>query len=167
MEGSLNFQLADLFSSCNAGDIRVHFEAVNPKSISLIGKQMPNGELIPFETTRGFSLGLISVGDYSADQLFENEIGRLKWIIWGLRIVLVIFVIVGLKGTVMSEHSWLSTLGASACLSICLLTSALQIVWGFNLIYVLSSLLGLVGTILLVRSLPDRIESFQHNEKEK
>jgi len=36
----LNFGLGDLFSQCNAGDIRVRFSAIMPYDVSVIGEQV-------------------------------------------------------------------------------------------------------------------------------
>lgn len=36
----LNFGLGDLFSQCNAGDIRVRFSAIMPNDVSVIGEQI-------------------------------------------------------------------------------------------------------------------------------
>ena len=43
LEGSLlDFQLADLFQQCKAGDVRVHYEAVRPAVISVVALMQEN-----------------------------------------------------------------------------------------------------------------------------
>ena len=62
MEGSLNFQLADFFSSCTAGDIRGRYRTVtiDPSiGATVIGqlRDAETGEIGVFTTSRGYRLG--------------------------------------------------------------------------------------------------------------
>lgn len=87
LEGSFNFQLGDLFSSCNAGkmflqhlinnvgDIRVHYEIVDPTQLSVIGKQLDEkGGLGLYEAVNGFQVGIAYGGIHGAQELFDKDL---------------------------------------------------------------------------------------------
>jgi len=94
LEGSLlDFQLGDLFSVCDAGDIRVQIQGqVLTNGVSVIGQQNSDGSITPFKSLKGKDLILIQSGQVGPEQMKEREIGdRFSKFIWNI----VGFVIVG------------------------------------------------------------------------
>ncbi|KAJ3123024.1 hypothetical protein HK098_002280 [Nowakowskiella sp. JEL0407] len=81
MEGSiLDYQIGDLFSVCNAGDIRIRFEVFEPKGgVSVIGsfqQTSDNGGIIDtFTNSRNFPLGIIQEGYKMPPKvMFKNKL---------------------------------------------------------------------------------------------
>lgn len=78
LEGSLfDWQLADLMPGCTAGDIRVRFRAVDPRSISVVGKYVPQPTprvgIIDNLNTATIELGLVHAGDHSYNTMVDAE----------------------------------------------------------------------------------------------
>lgn len=89
MEGSFDVQLGDLFASCTAGDIRVHFQVIDPTTISVIGKQLNgDGILGLFQTVSSpHEVGIVFGGAYGAQEMFDKDL----WDTWvGLMIARVL-----------------------------------------------------------------------------
>ena len=148
LEGSiLDFQLGDLFSHCNAGDIRISFEAANPKSLSIIAEVQNDVNLVPHVTSRGFDLSLIEVGDWSISQLMENEIWRQQLTIYLLRFISVLFVLVVLRWTAMDGQFWGLTLLSTAFLSGTVIALDKLLVWGWSVLSFVVFIAGLIGTM--------------------
>lgn len=76
------------------GDMRITFKVVNPKVISIIGKQSSNN-LVPYVTTNGKTLAMVSIGVTSADQMFQEALQSNKVMGWVLRLVGIIMLIIG------------------------------------------------------------------------
>jgi len=76
-EGTLlDFQLGDLFSVCEAGDVRVALEGqVLQNGVSAIALQNADGSLSPFKTLNGENIMLVQEGQVSADDMIKREIG--------------------------------------------------------------------------------------------
>jgi len=81
LEGTLfDFQLGDLFSKCDAGDVRVSFSARVPRNgVSVIALQQDaTGTMAPFTTLNGRSLVLVQEGIRSVPQMIESHVGGLR-----------------------------------------------------------------------------------------
>ena len=77
MEGSLfDFQIGDLFSECNAGDIRVRFRSIAPAGgVSFIGRQTgKNGRVNTFKSIEDREVAAIYEGLHSAEEIKEMKI---------------------------------------------------------------------------------------------
>ncbi|KAJ3104336.1 hypothetical protein HDU97_009309 [Phlyctochytrium planicorne] len=85
LEGSiLDFQIGDLFSMCNAGDIRVSFETVDiqpGKGATALGKLLDTrGHLGIYETTRGYKLGLFALdASTPGREILRRELISMRW----------------------------------------------------------------------------------------
>lgn len=77
MEGSLfDYQLADLFSECTAGDIRVRFRIKDPKDgVSLIGRQTDKrGRINTFKSIEDREVDIIYEGIHSTSKLKDLKV---------------------------------------------------------------------------------------------
>ncbi|KAF0980003.1 hypothetical protein FDP41_001156 [Naegleria fowleri] len=108
LEGSLfDWQVGDLFSNCQPGDIRVSFIHKKPdvnKGVSVIARQAStNGELELFKASNGYHVGVVHEGYYpSPKEMFDQEIEFYRWsmsgllgaraliIVWGIVVSLVL-----------------------------------------------------------------------------
>jgi len=84
-EGTLfDFQLGDLFSVCDAGDVRVALEGkVLQNGISAIALQNADGSLSPFKTLSGNNIILLQEGQVTADEMMNRELGdRFTTLVW-------------------------------------------------------------------------------------
>ena len=84
LEGTLfDWQIGDFVSSCNAGDIRVHFKVQHPSVVSLIGRLVESeGDRLSLDTFATLSdpkMGCLQEGVKTAQQLLDNRIGGTKW----------------------------------------------------------------------------------------
>jgi len=77
IEGTLfDFQLGDLFSVCDAGDVRVALEGkVLQNGFSAIALQNSDGTLSPFKTLKGKDIMLVREGQFTADEMKSKELG--------------------------------------------------------------------------------------------
>jgi len=100
MEGSLlDWQIGDLFSNCEAGDIRVSFIDQKPeigKGLSVIGKQVTaNGELELLKASNGYHVGVVHEGSYSSPkEMLDQEISFHNWTLMFARLFIVFWAIV-------------------------------------------------------------------------
>jgi hypothetical protein len=76
------------------GDMRIAFDVVNPKVISVIAKQN-NNHLVPYVSSNGKTITLVNIGVASADQMFAEALQSNKVMGWILRLVGVIMLIIG------------------------------------------------------------------------
>ena len=77
MEGSLfDFQIGDIFSECNAGDIRVRFRTKTPAGgVSFIGRQTDKkGRVNTFKSIEDREVDAIYEGLHSAKEIMEMKI---------------------------------------------------------------------------------------------
>jgi len=81
LEGTLlDFQLGDLFSVCDAGDVRVQLRGkVLDNGISVIALQNNDGNLVPFQTLSGRDLIIMRPGQLSAQSMIDDEINHQFW----------------------------------------------------------------------------------------
>jgi len=81
LEGTLlDFQLGDLFSTCEAGDIRVQIQGkVLNNGMSVIAQQNYDGSLTPFKTLSGRDIMLLQEGQVGVKEMIDNEIGHQFW----------------------------------------------------------------------------------------
>jgi len=81
LEGTLlDFQLGDLFSKCDAGDVRVSFSARVPRNgVSIIAVQQDaSGRLAPFQSIGGRSLVVVQEGIHSVPEMIESHVSNLR-----------------------------------------------------------------------------------------
>jgi len=76
-EGTLlDFQLGDLFSTCDAGDVRVAFEGKTIQNgVSLVALLNQDGSLSPFKTLKGKDVMLVQEGQLTAKEMMDRETG--------------------------------------------------------------------------------------------
>jgi len=76
LEGTLfDFQLGDLFSVCDAGDVRVSLQGqVINDGVSVIALQNSDGTLSPFKSLSGRDIMLLEEGQHTAEEMKEREI---------------------------------------------------------------------------------------------
>jgi len=81
IEGTLfDFQLGDLFSVCEAGDVRVQLQGkVLRNGMSVIAQQNADGSLTPFKTLQGRDIMLLQEGQADAQKMIDFEIGHQFW----------------------------------------------------------------------------------------
>lgn len=102
LEGTLfDWQLGDFFKPCEAGDIRVSFEAQTPSVVSVVGKVSAAGEVVPIVSSKGFKVALSAQGSVALHEMLNDEVGVVREeqrACWGLAIILLalIFVVVGM-----------------------------------------------------------------------
>lgn len=85
LEGTLlDFQLGDLFSVCDAGDVRVALQGKVPVGgVSVVALQNPDGTLVPFKTLRGRDMMLLQEGQHSVPEMINAEVGARFWsLVW-------------------------------------------------------------------------------------
>jgi len=136
LEGSLDFQLGDLFRTCEPGDIRVRFHVVDPHHVTIVAKQTtPEGLLGEAVASNGYKLSLIKPGLMSASAVFHLEFGRLQNIIRFVRFLAVLWGVVALlmgRFTIqrLASVTWVS--GAVGSLLLAAMLSAILhgLVWG-------------------------------------
>lgn len=84
-EGTLlDFQLGDLFSVCDAGDVRVALEGKVPVGgVSVVALQSPDGTLTPFRTLQGRPMMLLQEGQHTVPEMVDAEVGaRFRSLLW-------------------------------------------------------------------------------------
>lgn len=85
MEGSiLDYQFGDLIPSCTAGDIRVKFDVIETKSVSVIGNlsvdpQWNRFVLHEYLTPTHVSIAMVQEGLYSVEEMLGKEVNDLQW----------------------------------------------------------------------------------------
>jgi len=90
VEGTLlDFQLGDLFSVCDAGDIRVRLQGqVLGDGLSIIAEQRNDGSLVPFKSLSGRDIMLVRSGQVDArtmiDDIISDKFWNCVWYIIGL-----------------------------------------------------------------------------------
>jgi len=85
LEGTLfDFQLGDLFSVCDAGDVRVSFDGkVVNNGVSAIALQNSDGTLSPFKTLSGKDIMMVQEGQVTAEEMMERELSDRFWsLVW-------------------------------------------------------------------------------------
>jgi len=88
MEDSLNFQLGDLFAKCTPGDIRIHYEIINPRSVGVIGQLGQNGMILPYTTHGGYKLGIVQPGSFSNDnEVIDKYLEENFWLLILCRLI--------------------------------------------------------------------------------
>lgn len=101
VEGSLlDWQVADLFTSCEAGDIRIKFIDQKPalgKGVTIIGRQVStNGEIELLKASNGYNVGEVHEGQFNSPrELFDATISIYRWsTLLGARILIIIWAVV-------------------------------------------------------------------------
>lgn len=84
-------------SSPSVGDVRVTFEVITPAKVTIIS-QIDGDTFKPFKAKNGKRFQTLVMGKKTAEEIFEAEHESNNMWLWILRIVGIIFVIVGLKG---------------------------------------------------------------------
>ena len=79
------------------GDVRITFTKVDPAEVSVLAKV--NGkQLQDYTAKNGKSLSVLSMGNHSMDQMFEQEHQSNTMWTWILRLIGLLFVVSGLRG---------------------------------------------------------------------
>ncbi|KAJ3195258.1 hypothetical protein HK101_000720 [Irineochytrium annulatum] len=98
LEGSLDIQLGDFFSTCEAGDIRVRYEGavVGEKGVTVIGKLLSDaGEVGVYETKRGFKIGMVGMDSaMTSDELFGRVVSSARWWVVGARVLMLVWALI-------------------------------------------------------------------------
>lgn len=71
-------------SNPRVGDTRVSWQVVNPSAASLVGTQR-SGTIVPFKSSNGYSVHLVSEGHLSAEAMFDGAHTENTFFTWLLR----------------------------------------------------------------------------------
>ena len=121
-------------TSPQVGDVRIHFEIVNPKTVSTIGVQTGD-TFAPYQASAGGTVLLVEAGDHGAAEMFKAAQSANQTLTWVLRAagwllmffgLLLIFKPISTFGDVVPLVG--SMLGAGLGLFSLLLASALSLV---------------------------------------
>ena len=77
------------------GDVRINFYAVDPQTVSLIGKQ-ENGQIVTYNTKNG-TIALLHIGTKTSDEIFQKAETANSWMTWGIRFGGFLLMFLGLK----------------------------------------------------------------------
>lgn len=83
-------------SNPQVGDTRISFQAIKPGQISLIAQQKSN-TFMPYTTSFGETIQLLTSGQVSAKQMFETELSHNTILTWIIRLVGFIVMTLGLS----------------------------------------------------------------------
>jgi len=83
-------------ASPEVGDQRISFEVVRPGTVSIIAKQ-DGKTLRPYRTSNGKSIEMLSSGDISADEMFEQAQSANTMMTWLFRLIGFMMMFTGLK----------------------------------------------------------------------
>lgn len=83
-------------TSPEIGDMRIEFEIVRPSEVSVIAKQS-GASFSPYKTEVGKTIELLSVGEVSAEQMFEAEQTKNTILTWVLRFLGFLLIFIGFK----------------------------------------------------------------------
>ena len=78
------------------GDVRISFEIINPKEVSIIAAQV-NNKLDTYTTKNGSNILMLSNGNVAATQMFKEAIEGNTILTWVLRLVGFIMLFIGFK----------------------------------------------------------------------
>ncbi|KAL3900973.1 MAG: hypothetical protein SGCHY_000957 [Lobulomycetales sp.] len=135
----LDFQLGDLFSQCNAGDIRISYSAVpTARGLSVLAGVGPDARTLDtHRTTRGFPIAILrSPAGLSVEEMLALERADMRWWVLGAQGVLFLwtFPVVNLllapaeRGP-REPGTWIPTL-VSAGMSVCFWIAAAEAIRG-------------------------------------
>mmetsp|Transcript_17966 Transcript_17966/g.25089 ORF Transcript_17966/g.25089 Transcript_17966/m.25089 type:complete len:396 (-) Transcript_17966:56-1243(-) len=149
LEGSLlDFQLGDLFSRCNAGDIRVHYEAaILNEGVTLVAKLLDEKGTLGYHTAQnGFQVALVREGQHSIEEIYSLELKDAKFTLLGMRALLFVWAVILLLP--FARDFW------SALLPAIFLTGAVVgimwlMIWGATVQVLLVSVLSTAGFAIL------------------
>lgn len=83
-------------SNPEIGDFRISFEVANPLEVSVIAKQM-GSSLRPYKTSNGRTLEMLSVGNLTAEEMFNNaQAANTLWT-WIFRAIAFLMMLIGLS----------------------------------------------------------------------
>ncbi|KAI8812342.1 hypothetical protein BJ742DRAFT_793799 [Cladochytrium replicatum] len=174
LEGSiLDYQIGDLFSACNAGDLRIRYEAIVPtQGLSIIGgfSKYPltsdtHGTLTAHKTSNGFTVALIQHGSRRSPELmFAVEQRRQLMWLFAARAALFVWAFVVASSKVSriewtNPYHWIafSIAGWAACVS-----GLSFATWGRTLmLFVFAGSLG-VGGVAWQMNAADRTKLHQN-----
>ena len=140
LEGSLNIQLADLFSTCEAGDIRIQYQYVHPSTVSVVGLQLDSqGNIGAYTSTRGFKVALMEEGEHSAEEVLDNALSEyLHWNVWVWRALLIVWSYVLYIFVIQPGYPEPTRFFISVAFSFSLLGSLWLCTWGISILSVLA-----------------------------
>ncbi|KAJ3221190.1 hypothetical protein HK099_003695 [Clydaea vesicula] len=168
LEGTLlDYQLGDLFSQCNAGDIRVSYTQVSKREgLSIIaGVKSDQGDLNTFLTSKNYEIGFIDSGLISPSEIFRKKIQDQKAILYIAYFILFLWCLPvqiwanrnnGISILVIGAVLiWISSLGGIKLF-----------VYGFKKNLILQILLGIAGWTHLNTLKKNLNENSESNEAE-
>eukprot|EP01095_Lingulamoeba_sp_RSL-Kostka_P007093 TRINITY_DN2239_c1_g5_i1.p1 TRINITY_DN2239_c1_g5~~TRINITY_DN2239_c1_g5_i1.p1 ORF type:complete len:462 (-),score=112.86 TRINITY_DN2239_c1_g5_i1:500-1885(-) len=160
LEGSLfDYQIGDIFNVCTPGDIRIYYEDVNPKELSLIGRLVDsNGNIDLFHTSRDYEFGLIYEGIHSSGEVFQKAKSEQHQIILIARLLLILWslVLVGFRLR-FQNYSYTNMFLISSSLTLFVISITSIYFWSFTLINVIvfiGSCLACAYSYNLIQKLP-------------
>jgi len=78
------------------GDIKVSFEIVRPETVSIVGRQ--NGHVLSaYKTKSDGNINLLRIGNYSAEQMFDQSFAKLNLTTWLRRLGGLLMMTIGLN----------------------------------------------------------------------
>lgn len=104
LEGTLlDWQVGDIIgmmiNSCTPGDIRVQYEHISPKNLSVVGKLLDKtGRIGPYVSENGYSFSSISEGFYSHEELLAKELSSANFYVILMRICMSLWCFLILAG---------------------------------------------------------------------
>jgi len=78
------------------GDMRIHFEAVDPQNVSIVSVQKGDS-FVPYVAANGNQVELLESGIQTADQMFQAAQDRNTMLTWGLRLLGYILMFIGFR----------------------------------------------------------------------
>eukprot|EP00762_Andalucia_godoyi_P002103 ANDGO_02615.mRNA.1 Transmembrane protein 43 homolog len=141
-EGSLlDFQIADLFSRCDAGDVRVYFDVCIGSVASVVGQLSDSSnEIGAFTASNGVAVGLMHFGKLSLDEMTRQYQSSHFWnSVFVARVCAALFI-----GSATYVHCPLNYQWQPLSASFVLLVfgSVWALVWGFSIVGMLSAVIG-------------------------
>lgn len=122
----LDFQIADLFSKCTAGDVRVSFETVDAAPVALIGRVFENARLDPINpawllATHGRNTSFVHSnepiviarkGSYTSSALLKADLSSSVWFSRGVKLAFALFCVFYLRSHTPTPD-WIPSMAAS------------------------------------------------------
>jgi hypothetical protein len=96
LHGNDSVYIGEEPDSPQVGDIRVSFDEVRPLEVSLVAAQA-GSSFEPYSTRAGGSIELLQVGTHAAEAMFEKAQRDNTLLTWGLRLLGLILMFLGLK----------------------------------------------------------------------
>lgn len=83
-------------SAPSIGDVKIHFEAIDPQDISLVAVQQGDS-FKPYQASNGSLVSLLDPGIHSAEAMFKAAQDRNRALTWGLRLLGLVLMFIGVR----------------------------------------------------------------------